>query len=252
MKVIKLLVAPDYSPEVYIDWRLLTYMLQNELNRDVVLLTPENHEEFDSLLQEHRPELVYANPFDVIELTEKYHYEAFMKPKEVSDEIILFSSIYSEIKTLEDLPKPLDMVSLSNKELTLVSQLLLEAVDFSPKDICWHYVGHLPAVMRKVGGLDIGVGAVYADYFYGLSPSRQSEYRILIESRLEVLHHVFLIHESSIDYAKAIQKIFLFLSEQPKYQRVFHNLGWHHGLAWVDDDESQFFLDILRTLNQNA
>lgn len=251
MRVIRFLIAPDYSPEVYIDWRLLSYALQNELNMDIVLLTPETHEEFLEIVIEKRPELIYSNPFDVIDLTEKYHYESMVKPTNKSDEIILFSSIYGNIRTLADVPKPLHLVSLPSKELMIVSRLLLEAVDIAPKDIQWDLVDHLPSIVRKVGGLDVPVGAIYADYFKSLSLSRQSDYHVLVESKLEVIHHVFLCAQGREDFKIDVQQALLNLNLEPRYQRIFKNLGWHHGLSKVDDDESLFFLDILRALNQN-
>lgn len=250
MKTIRLLIAPDYSPEVYIDWRILTYALQAELNMDIVLLTPENHDKFHEIMVEKRPEIIYSNPFDVIGLTEIWGYQSMVKPVNKSDEILLFSSVYGNIKNLTDIQKPLLITSLPSKESMVVSQLLLEAFGINSDDIEWDLVNHLPSIMRKVGSLDAPVGAIYADYFYGLSLSRQSDYRVLIESKLEVMHHVFMVRGNE-NLKTDIQQVLLRLSYEPRYRRVFKNLGWHHGLTKIDDDESLFFLDILRALNQN-
>lgn len=247
---IKILIAPDYSPEAYIDWRLLSLLLQNELGRDVILLTAENNQEFNQIAESRQPEIIYSNPFDVIELTEKFNYHPIIKPNQKSDEVVLFSSIYGKVHSLSDLKKPCSIISLPNQELKKVSHLLLEAVDFTHSDIDWVMVNHLPAIMRKVGGLDVPVGAIYADYFYSLSPSRQAEFHVLIESKLEVIHHVFLLANNQLALKNDIQEALVRLFSLSRAQNVFHNLGWFKGLSAMGEEESLFFLDILRTLNQ--
>ena len=92
------LVAPDFSPDSFSGWYMLSTLLQRRSGIGLHLMMPANPAEQTALLAADEVDLLYANPFDAAALVRSEGYRAFARPAHRSDEMIIATAAGSSLE----------------------------------------------------------------------------------------------------------------------------------------------------------
>ena len=90
------LVAPDFAPDSFSGWYMLSTLLQRRSGIGLHLMMPANPAEQTALLAADEVDLLYANPFDAAALVRSEGYRAFARPAHRSDEMIIATAAGEE------------------------------------------------------------------------------------------------------------------------------------------------------------
>ncbi|MEO8012572.1 MAG: PhnD/SsuA/transferrin family substrate-binding protein, partial [Polaromonas sp.] len=120
------LIAPDFSPERFAGWHMLNTLLQRRSGIRLHLMTPSSPPEQSSLLAGGDVDLVYANPFDAVDMIRHQGYVPFARPAGKFDEMVIATAAESALQRLEDI-RPGSRITLTdNKDVKLIGLRLLE------------------------------------------------------------------------------------------------------------------------------
>ena len=101
---INFVVAPDYLPDHFSHWYLLSSHLQRETELSIHLHLPANAAEIQELAEGGKMDMLYANAFDAVALIKDKGYLPLVCLKDKFDEAVVAVSAESEYQKIEDLP----------------------------------------------------------------------------------------------------------------------------------------------------
>lgn len=248
IKPYKFLVSPDYLPKHFLEWYRFNTFLQQDINHPIHLIMPSGQEAFHQQLITTEPDLVYANPFDASDLVKNHHYRALAKPRQRSNEVIIFSRKGGVIGAFEDLKAGMRMAAMPNRDIELMGLRLLEAVDLEKQDLDWQPQDYAQIVARKVRDDEADIGLMLAEMYHHLEESTRAQFNILIESALQVTSHMFLIKDNYRTLFYALQQALTTCAQKEQYQSVLRGLNCALGYTALNREEVLFMMDILETL----
>lgn len=243
------LIAPDFPPENYGGWHLLNTQLQKRTGLGVHLLMPQDTPEQDKHLAADEVDLMYANPFDAVELIRDRGFIPFARPIGESTEVVIASSSETGIHTVEEL-QPGDLIALtSNDDVKLISLRLLEPADLTEDQVQWVPADSYQAVARLLLQGKAKAGLFLASAYHSFGRLTKSRLELLVESSLKDISHVLVAHPR-VDEAslKKIRETLLGIGSQPGDEHVLADLGLTKGFEAVDQEDAEFMIDLMETL----
>lgn len=241
------LIAPDFSPERFAGWHMFNTLLQKRSNLAVHLVTPASHEEQEQQLNQNDISLIYANPFDAAKLIREGGYRAIARPIGKANEMVITSSVKSDIKTLEDVKSGHTVAMADNHDVRLIGLRLLEAVDIAEQDLTFEITETYQAAARLVIQGKADIAFFIAEIFEGLSKLTKAQLNVLIESDLAELSHIVLVKH---DFApiEDVTQVILSLQHDADGKTILEELGFAEGFKAVSEEEAEFMIDLMETL----
>ncbi|WP_066802790.1 PhnD/SsuA/transferrin family substrate-binding protein [Moraxella oblonga] len=243
----RFLIAPDFSPERFAGWHLLNNLLQKRANLAIHLNTPASHAEQEELIESGDIKIVYANPFDAAKMIREQGYRAIVRPVGKSNEMVVTSSVNSDIKTLDDVKAGMTIAMANNRDVKLIGMRLLEAVDLTENDVKFEIVDTYQAAARLLIQDKAQVAFFIAEVFAGLSNLTKSQLNILIQSDIATLTHVVLVKDDFAD-AEKLQEVLLSLDKDDDGKAVLKELGLESGFEVMSEEDAEFMIDLMETL----
>lgn len=243
------LIAPDFAPECYSGWYMLSTLLQRRSGIGLHLLMPANSAEQAGLLAGDDVDLVYANPFDAVELVRTQGYRPFARPVGKSDEMVIATWAGSPLRTVEDL-RPVHRIALTdNHDVKLIGLRLLEPADLTEADLEWVHFDSYPSVARQVLARQVDVGFFLADAYHSLSRLTRERMQVLIESQLRDITHVLLAHPRvGVDLPMMREAVLGVGSGGKADDEVLQALGLPGGFEPMLEEDVEFMIDLMDTL----
>lgn len=242
------LIAPDFSPERFAGWHMLNTALQRRSGIHLHLLTPATaHEQFE-VLAAGQADLVYANPFDAVDMIRTQGYKPFARPAQRFDEMVIATGVESGIAAVEDLRPGCRIALTENRDVKLIGLRLLEPADLTESQIEWVCVDSYQAAARKALKGEVEAAFFLADAYASFTKMTRSQLRTLVESAIHDISHVLLAHPRMTADLPAIEKAFLGMGQMPGDAEILDALGLVHGFEAMDQEQAEFMIDLMDTL----
>ena len=235
---LNLLIAPDFAPERFAGWHMLNTLLQKKSGIHIHLMTPASAAEQAELIASGKVDGVYANPFDAASMIRDSGYKAIARPIAKSDEMVIATGANAAYETARDL-RPGCTIGLR----------LLEVADLKEADIKWNLVENYQAAARLAIKGEVDAAFFLAEAYNSLSGLTRKQMKVLVESKLADITHVFLLNSriSAEDSARFAQAL-LELKGTPDGQPVLDELGMSGGFEVMAEEDAEFMIDLMDTL----
>ena len=242
------LIAPDFSPERFAGWHMLNTLLQRRSGIKLHLLTPASPPEQSSLLAGGNVDLVYANPFDAVDMIRQQGYMPFARPAGKSDEMVIATAAGSALQRLEDI-RPGSRIALTdNKDVKLIGLRLLEPADLTEALIEWVPVENFQATARLILKGEVQAGFFLAEAYASLTRMTRNQLRVLVESRISDISHVVLAHPRMAGDLPRVSQALLGIGSEPADRDVLDALGLPKGFEPMSQEDAEFMIDLMDTL----
>lgn len=242
------LVAPDFPPEHFAGWHMLSTLLQRKTGLSLHLLMPTSAGEQADLLGGDKPDFIYANPFDAASLVRELGYRPLVRPIGKSNEMVIAASKNFAASNVHDLKPGIKVALTDNKDVKLIGLRLLEPADLVEKDLKWQEVDSYQAAVRLAIKGDADVCFLIADAFNSLSTLSKAQLKILIESKLDDISHVVLAHPRVEGDMPKLQDALLGLAGSSDGQPVLDELDIKEGFTVMSVEDAEFMIDLMDTL----
>jgi phosphonate transport system substrate-binding protein len=240
-------VSPDFGPEHIFGWYNFNTWLQKELQISVHL---ELYDDFDKQRQaviNDQVDLIYANPYDASMLIREKGFTAIARVQELCDEAIIAVNVESSANTIEDLQPGLKLVSTEDPDINMIGLIMLESADLSAENTVMQHVATHAIVARKLLRNEADAGFFLKRAYEGLTHFTRKDLRILIESKIDVIHHSFLVGPRLVDKIQSIQQALLTMGASQKGKGVLESLGIS-GWDAMSQEDAEFMIDLMDTL----
>ncbi|PIT37771.1 PhnD/SsuA/transferrin family substrate-binding protein [Snodgrassella alvi] len=245
---INFLIAPDFPPEFYAGWHFLNTRLQRLIDAPVHLFMASNAEEEQQEIDKNNVDIIYANPFNASKLIRELGYLPVVRPVNRFDEMVIASAADSEIKSLQDVKPGMKILCTENYDVKLIALRLLEAVDIEEKDLTWVKSESFSAVARGLIQHEGDIGLFMSSAYHKLTSITLSRLNLLIESKINDLYHMILLHPRHADMLDTLQNAFTSMHETPAGEMLLEDLGLNDGFAVLKTEEVELLIDLIETL----
>lgn len=242
------LIAPDFAPERFAGWHMLNTVLQRRSGLGLHLLTPTSAKEQSALLAAEKVDLVYANPFDAVDMIRTRGFRPFARPVGRFDEMVIATGAESGLKMIEDLQAGCRIAVTPNQDVRLIGLRLLEPADLTESTIAWVPVDSYQAAARLAIKGEVEAAFFLADAFASLTRMTRSQLHLLVESAIHDISHVLLAHPRVVGDLPAIEAALFGIGQQPSDANVLDALGLSHGFEPMTQEEAEFMIDLMDTL----
>lgn len=242
------LIAPDFPPEYFAGWHFMNTHLQKLLSVNIHLLMPANSDEEQDEIGHDHVDIIYANPFDASKLIRDLGYLAVAQPINCYDEIVIASALSSEIGNLSDVKAGMTVLCTENHDVKLLALRLLEAVDIEEKDLLWQkcdsFISVASGLVKKRGDIGLFLTSAYKK----LTNITRNNLNTLIESRINDLNHVILLHPRRAAMLEDLQQVFSSLHQTEEGISLLAELGLTEGFKVMSQEDVELLIDIIETL----
>ncbi|PIT16848.1 PhnD/SsuA/transferrin family substrate-binding protein [Snodgrassella alvi] len=245
---INFLIAPDFPPEFYAGWHFLNTRLQRLIDAPVHLFMATNAKEEQLEIDNDNVDIIYANPFDAAKLIRELGYLPVVRPVNCFDEMVIASAAESEIKSLKDVKPGMSILCTENYDVKLIALRLMEAVDIEENDLTWIKSESCSAVARGLIQHEADIGLFMSSAYYKLTSITRSRLNLMIESKINDLYHVILLHPRNAGMLETLQNAFSSIHETPAGAMLLEDLGLNDGFAVLKKEEAELLIDLIETL----
>lgn len=245
---VNFLIAPDFSPERFAGWHMLNTVLQRRSGIHLHLITPASAHEQADMLAEGKVDLVYANPFDAVDMIRSQGYVPFARPAQHYDEMVISTGMESGVGSVEDLKPGCRIALTDNRDVKLIGLRLLEPADLNESLIEWVMVDSYQAAARKALKGEVEAAFFLADAYASLTRLTRSQLRVLVQSAISDISHVLLAHPRLAGDKPAIEAAFFGIGQSPGDAELLEALGLVHGFEALSQEQAEFMIDLMDTL----
>lgn len=247
--MLSLMVVPNYMPEEFGAWYMLNTWLQGQSGLPINLVMPESFAAVAQHQQTKPSAMVYVNPFAAKTYVREQGYLPLVRPN-TTDEIVLICRADSEICRVEDLKEAFTLAVSANEDANYLALRLLEPAGVDEENIKFvqqdNYLAVALAVARGVA--DVGVvSARVAAHFSNITLSRV---KIILNSRINEIHHVWLYQPQWREEADKLRPLLIELNQNPKGLALLSSLGIPEGFSMLEEEDLEFMIDVVDTLRK--
>lgn len=246
--MLNFLIAPDFPPEEFAGWHLFNTQLQRILDTDIHLQMPADHAEQEKMLKQQDIGLVYANPFDASELVREQGFLPLARPIGRSDEMIIAAHAESAYSHSDELQAGCKILVTDNYDVQLLGLRLLESAGIGRNDIEWLHADSYPEAARRLIAKEAEAAFFLASAYRSFRPNTLSQLKPLMESRINDLSHIVLLHPSRAAEHSLLQQAFINIGNTPAGKMVLEDLNIPQGFKALTQEDAEFMIDIIETL----
>ena len=240
-------VSPDFSPQHIFGWYVFNTWLQKELQTGIHLELYADFESQRQAILNNQVDLIFANPYDASMLVREKGFTAIARAQDRRDETIIAVSAASMAEKVEDLQPGIRVVSTEDPDINMIGLIMLEPANLTAENIIMQQVDTYAIVAKRLLRGDADAGFFLKDAYNDLTRLTQKNLRVLIESKIDVVHHSFLVGPRLKDIRLDIQQMLVAMRDTEKGRSVLESLGFS---AWeeVSEEDTEFMIDLMDTL----
>lgn len=246
--MLNFLIAPDFPPENFSGWHIFNTLLQRKTKHTIHLQTPADHTEEAEILARGKADVIYANPFDAAELIRKQNYLPLVRPINKPDEMVIATYAQSPFNHSDDLSENCRILVTHNRDVRLIGLRLLESASLAENHVEWLPVPTFQAAARRLIAREADAAFFLASAYHNLNASTRRQMRVLMESRLNDLTHVVLLHPDHAAERENLLYAFTDMSHEAAGRLVLEDLGLPEGFMPLDQEAAEFMIDLMDTL----
>ncbi|MEJ2530042.1 MAG: phosphate/phosphite/phosphonate ABC transporter substrate-binding protein [Gammaproteobacteria bacterium] len=241
-------VSPDFTPDHISSWYIFNTWLQKALGEGIHLELYDDFVSQRAAIQADQVDLIYANPYDAAMLVREKGFMPVVKPRRSSDEAIVAVREDSAVQVVEDLPSDITIATTDDPDVNLICSIMLEPVEIHVGDTRREAKNSYPLVAKAVIQHQADLGFFLAEAYESLTSFTRSQLRPLVVSQIQIIHHALLAGPRLAEKREFLRELLFSMSELPKGAGVLESFGFD-GWDLVDDEEMEFMIDLMDTLN---
>lgn len=233
------LVAPDYLPDHFSHWYLLSSHLQRESGCTLSLELPAAHSEMNALLAEGNIGMLYANAFLAAELIREQGWLPLVRPVNRYDEVLVAVAADSPYQSLCELPADALIQSRPNQDICRIGLRLLRESCLNTENIRLAEADSLSLVASALIKGEVQAGFFTADIYHHLSKHTRDSLRVLQESQLGNVSHLIVLHPKHAALQDTLQQAFCGMADKPAAALILESLDMPEGFAAFTAEEAE-------------
>lgn len=244
-------VSPDFTPDHLSGWYLFNTWLQKQTGEGIHLEIYDDFQNQRKAIHADKVDLIYANPFDAAMLVREKNFMPLAKVAEESDEAIIAVHTGNTADCVDQLTTGIKVAYTEDPGVQLMGMMMLESADLDTENttaiLCDSYV----LVAKQLIKNTADVGIFLAEAFDDLSSIVKKEIRVLVRSQISVIHHNLMVGPKLQHKRTEIQDILTSMTGDDKGRGILDVMklpGW----VSVDDEEMEFMIDLMDTLDYKA
>ncbi len=240
-------VSPDFPPKKIAGWYIFNTWFQKQFGINVRLKLFNSFEEQREAIRNDEIDIIYANPFDASMLVREKGFIALSRPAHKSDETMVVVNAENPANEIEDLQPGLHLVSTDDPDVHLMGMIMLEPAELNAENIHITRVDSYPLVAKALINGDADVGFFLSEAFTALTNLTKSQLKVLVESQISVIQHVFLVGPRLADRSEEIRTKIIEMHNDLKGKDVISSLGFEQ-CDDVTEEDVEFMIDLMDTL----
>lgn len=243
-----LTISPDFNPKHLAGWFVFNTWLQRALGEGVHLQLFDDFDGCRRAILSDQVDIIYANPADAALLLRQKGFLPLVHPRERPDEAIIAVAASSPYQCIEDLKPGLRIASTSDPEVETVCRIMLEPSELGATGINPQRRENYLLIAKDLIKGQADVGFFLAETFRELSQLVRGQLRILLQSQIEVVHHMLLIGPKLAARQPELQQQLLAMEGEAKGAAILRDIGVS---AWIatDREQAEFMVDLMDTLS---
>lgn len=241
-------ISPDFPPDHISGWYIFNTWLQKQSGEAIHLEMYDNFHTQRAAINQDKVDLIYANPFDAAMLVREKGFLPLVRPAGMADEAIIAVNAKNTVDDVTHLPPGIRVAMTEDPDVRLMGMIMLEPGDLDAGNVeiieCDTYVLVAKQLLRG----DADAGIFLAEAYDNLSNIIKSQLKVLVRSQISVIHHSLLVGPRLAEKREVFQQLLINMNNDERGQGVLNSLGFE---AWirVDDEEMEFMIDLMDTLN---
>lgn len=240
-------VSPDFTPDHLSGWFIFNTWLQRASDLPIHLQLYDDFASQRAAIQADQVDLIYANPYDAAMLVRDKGFKPLVKPCGVSDEAIIAANATGSVTCVEDLRPGCTVAVTEDPDVKMMGMIMLEPACLDKSNMtlvdCDTYV----LVAKKLLKNEADAGIFLAEAYNDLSSVVRNQLRILVQSKIYVIHHALMAGPRLLEHRERLQHLLTGMAGDPKGKGILEALkftGWEA----VEDEEMEFMIDLMDTL----
>lgn len=241
-------ISPDFSPDHIPGWYIFNTWFQRKTGEAMHLELFDGFPCQRTAIQQDKVDLIYANPFDAAMLVREKGFLPLVKAQGIADEAIIAVRESNPIQDVAELLPATRVAFTDDPDVRLMGMIMLEPADLDKSNIVPIPAETYVLVAKQLLKGDADVGIFLAEAYEGLSSVIRKQLKILVRSQISVVHHALMIGPRLRDRRDEFQQLLVAMGQDEKGRGVLSSLGF---TSWqvVDDEEMEFMIDLMDTLN---
>jgi phosphonate transport system substrate-binding protein len=241
-------VSPDFTPDHLSGWYIFNTWLQKQTDLAIHLEMYNDFQSQRSAIQADNVDLIYANPFDAAMLVREKGFLPLVKAEGAADEALIVVNAANPIKDVAEFQPSTRVAYTEDPDVRLMGMIMLEPGDLDHSNIVPVTADNYVLVAKQLLKNQADVGIFLAEAYDDLSAMIKSQLKVLVRSQISVIHHALMIGPKLHNQRENIQQLLMAMSADEKGAGVLKSLGFN---SWqiVDDEEMEFMIDLMDTLN---
>ncbi|MDO4693965.1 MAG: PhnD/SsuA/transferrin family substrate-binding protein [Eikenella sp.] len=233
------LVAPDYLPDHFSHWYLLSSHLQRESGCTIPLELPASHSEMNALLAEGNIGLLYADAFLAAGLIREQAWLPLVRPVNRYDEVLVAVAADSPYQSLCELPADAMIQSRPNQDICRIGLRLLRESCLNTENIRLAEADSLSLVASALLKGEAQAGFFTAGIYHHLSKHTRDSLRVLQESQLGNVSHLIVLHPKHAALQETLRQAFCGMTGKPAAALILESLDMPEGFAGFTAEEAE-------------
>jgi phosphonate transport system substrate-binding protein len=240
-------VSPDFTVKHLSGWYIFNTWLQRTLGQPGHLELFDDFEACRAAIRADRIDLIYANPYDAALLIREKGFLPLVHPRGRPDEALIATRADSALQRVEECRPGLRVSSASDPEVHAIGMIMLEAANVYTGDVVAMRHDNFLSVAKDLLNGSADIGFFLAETYQEFSASTHQRLRVLLQSRIDVIHHLMLISPRMADQAGVLLPALVGLADTPRGTALLADIGI---AAWLptDQEEAEFMVDLMDTL----
>ena len=234
---IDFVVAPDYLPEHFSNWYLLSNHLQRETGLAIRLHLPSAATEIQVLADANKMAMLYANAFDAAALIKDKGYLPLVRLKDKYDEATVAVAAESAYQNLADLPPDMLVKAGPNRDIRCLGLRLLAEAGLEQGKLRIEEAATFSQVASELIKNNAQAGFFMADSFAHMSKHTIEQLRVLQTSKFESITHVTVLHPDWAGQQESLRQAFVGMADKPVGQTILEALDMPAGFSALREGE---------------
>lgn len=243
----RMTLSPDFNTKFLPGWFVFNTWLQKTLHEHIHLeIYNDFHSQREAILRDE-VDIIYANPYDASMLVRQRGFVPVAKPVGRADEAIVATAASSPFMHIEDLKPGIRIASTDDPDVHTIGMILLEPADLGADNVHIERYDNYVVIVKKLLNGEADAGFFLAEMFNELSASTRSRLRVLMQSRIYVVHHALLLGPRFAAHQETMRAALTGMAAAPRTARILADMGIT-GFEVLDDEATEFMVDLMDTL----
>lgn len=240
-------ISPDMSTRHLSGWYVFNTWMQKTLGEKIHLELFEDFEQCRAAVKDGRVDLIFANPYDASLLLRDQGFVPLAHPRGRPDEVVIAVPADSPVQKIEDLKPGVRIATSTDPEVNVIGMIMLEAADLGRNDVALASSDTYVTVAKHLIRHGTDAGFFMAESFHELSELTRRSLRVLLQSRIHVIHHMLLAGPRMAPLVEPLRSALLQIDQTEKGKALQRDLGFE-GWSGTDTEEAEFMVDLMETL----